>query len=276
MMISKMKKSKNKNKEVGKMGLKINRKWWKGSIKWIVLGLAFLTLLIVFVRLVTWEDDYYRKMEGSERDVVAKKKEEEKPPVELIEEEPTEEEVREYIVAPDRPRYLTIDKLRVYGARIIPVGINSEGQLGTPNNIFDVGWYESSGLPGQGGTMLIDGHNGGPHVHGVFKDLPDLESGDIIEVERGDGVTFWYSVAENVAVGLDESDIYMATAMRSPESGRESLTLISCTGDWSDERGTYLSRQFTRAVLVRNGSEENENSDESSDDTGDEGSDETE
>lgn len=219
---------------------------WKKWIKWGALGLVCVLFLAFFIRVVTWEDAYYREMEGSERAVAEVKEEKE----ELSEEEPTDDEVREYTVAPDRPRYLTIDKLGVYGARIIPVGINSDGQLGTPNNIFDVGWYESSGLPGQGRTMLIDGHNGGPHIHGVFKNLPDLENGDTIEVERGDGWIFYYSVVENVTVGLDESDVYMATAMRSPESGKESVTLISCTGDWSDERDTYLSRQFTRAVLT--------------------------
>ena len=59
-----------------------------------------------------------------------------------------------------------------------------------------------------------------------------------------------YKVVENKAVLLSESDAYMATAARSPEQGKESVTLISCTGEWSQQRGTYLSRQFTRAVLI--------------------------
>ena len=98
--------------------------------------------------------------------------------------------------------------------------------------------------------MLIDGHNGGPHVHGVFKDLPDLEVGDVIKIERGDGLVYNYRVVENKAVALDQADKYMVTAMRSPEKGKQSLTLISCTGEWSQQQGTYLSRQFTRAVLI--------------------------
>ena len=98
--------------------------------------------------------------------------------------------------------------------------------------------------------MVIDGHNGGPHVYGVFKRLPDLVSGDIIQVEKGDGTIFKYKVVENTTVPLADSDKYMATAARSPEAGKESVTLISCTGEWSQSQGTYLSRQFTRAVLV--------------------------
>ncbi len=130
------------------------------------------------------------------------------------------------------------------------MSINSRGELSTPNNIFDVGWYDASGKPGQGGTMVIDGHNGGPNVHGVFKDLPVLKEGDIILVERGDGVKYNFKVVENKSVLLSESDAYMKTAMHSPVPGKESVTLITCTGEWSQVQRTYLSRQFTRAILA--------------------------
>lgn len=226
------------------MNLKNN---WKKITKWAVLGVLAVLGLGFFVRVAVWEGDYYARMEGSER-VAAITAE---PEVEeLVEVKPTETEVVEYTVAPDRPRYLTIEKLGVYNARVIAVGINSKGELGTPNNIFDIGWYDASGKPGHGGTMLLDGHNGGPNIHGVFKDLPSLVQGDIVKIERGDGTVFKYKVVENYSVLLSEANVEMNTAMRSPESGRESLTLISCTGEWSQAQGTYLSRQFTRAVLV--------------------------
>ena len=216
-------------------------------MKWGVVVLVGVLFLVFFVRVVTYEDAYFKEKHGSERAVVTDNVGQGE---ELIEVEPTEEEVREYVVAADRPRYLSVEKLGVEKARILPVGINPDGELGTPNNIFDVGWYESSGKPGQGKTMLIDGHNGGPHMHGVFKELPSLVAGDRIVVERGDGMMFTYAVVENIEVPLDRSDVYMATAMKSPESGKESVTLITCTGEWSQAQGTYLSRKFTRAVLL--------------------------
>lgn len=227
------------------MSLKI--KGWRKIIKctiWSVLGVLFL---IFFIRVATFEASYYNEKEGSERAVAIETEKEEE---ELIEVEPTEEEVKEYTVAADRPRYLSVEKLGIYNARILPMGVNAKGELDTPRNIFDVGWYEGSGKPGQGGTMVIDGHNGGPHVLGVFKNLPSLTEGDIIKVERGDGVVYKYKVVENNSVLLSEADKYMATAAKSPEVGKESVTLISCTGEWSQSQGTYLSRQFTRAILV--------------------------
>ena len=218
---------------------------WRRIVKWSVWGVLLILFLVFLIRVATFEQGYYSEKEGSERAVT-----EQVDNRELDETEPTETEVAEYTVAPDRPRYLSIEKLGITNSRILPMGVNTSGELDTPNNIFDVGWYESSGKPGGGGTMLIDRHNGGPHVYGVFKRLPELTTGDIIQVERGDGKVFKYKVVENVSVPLSDSDKYMATAAKSPETGKESVTLISCTGEWSQAQGTYLSRQFTRAILI--------------------------
>ena len=226
------------------MSLKINLNW-KQILKWGAIAIFGIFILVFFIRVAVFEDSYYREKEGSERAEAVTVQEEP-----LEEEAPTEEQVTEYTVAADCPRYLSISKLGVVNARIIAVGVKSNGELGTPNNIFDVGWYEASGKPGQGKTIVIDGHNGGPHVHGVFKDLPNLVEGDIIKIERGDGKIFEYKVVENKTVVQSEADAYMKTAFKSPVSGKESVTLISCTGEWSQAQGTYLSRQFTRAILV--------------------------
>lgn len=230
------------------LGMSLKIKGWRKIIKYTGWTLLAVLFLAVMIRIISFENNYYNAKEGSERAIAEEV--EEKTEEELIEEEPTETEVQEYTVAPDRPRYLTIEKLGINKARILAMGVNAAGELDTPRNIFDVGWYEGSGKPGQGGTLIIDGHNGGPHVLGVFKNTPKLVNGDIITVERGDGVIYKYSVVENNAVPLAEADAYMSKAARSPEPGKESVTLISCTGEWSQAQGTYLSRQFTRATLV--------------------------
>lgn len=225
------------------MSLRI--KGWRKIIVWAVYAVLAILALVFLIRVAVFENDYYNEKQGSERAAVLVAED-----TELDETVPTEQEIKDYVVAADKPRYLTVEKIDVKNARILPMGVNASGELATPVSIFDVGWYDGSGKPGQGGTMVIDGHNGGPHVHGVFKNLPDLAKGDIIKVERGDGKVFEYKVVENVTVPLAESDAYMATALKSPEKGKESVTLISCTGEWSQSRKTYLSRQFTRAVLV--------------------------
>ncbi len=224
------------------MNLKIS---WKKVVKWGLWALAGILFLVFLIRVATFEAGYYDEKEGSERAISENGDRDD-----LIETEPTEEEVKEYTVAADHPRYLTVPALGIKKARILQVGVNNKGEMDTPRNIFDVGWYDGSGLPGKGGTMVIDGHNGGPHVKGVFKALPNLAVGEIIQVERGDGTIYKYKVVENKEVPLSEADAYMSTASASPERGKESVTLISCSGEWSESKGTYLSRQFVRAVLV--------------------------
>lgn len=235
---------------ISMMSLRLGRR--RDIIRWAIWFVVAVTFLTFLLRIVCFENAYYSEKEGSERAVAVKQDEGEEvvETEELVEVPPTETEVYEYVVLPDQPRYLTIDRLGIRNARILTMGINERGELDTPNNIFDVGWYISSGKPGQGGTMIIDGHNGGPHIRGVFKDLPSLVVGDMVKVERGDGLVFQYRVADSVAVSLKEANDYMKEAFKSPEKGKESLTLITCTGDWSDQRQTYLSRQFIRAILV--------------------------
>lgn len=228
------------------MNLKINN--WKYVLKWIVGGILAIVFLTFLIRVISFENYYYDSKEGSERDIPSDALTDQGE--ELIEIKPSESEVKEYTVPSDYPRYLSIESLGINNARVLPMGVNSSGELATPNNIFDVGWYEGSGKPGQGGTLLIDGHNGGPNVYGVFKNLPSMVEGDSIVIERGDGVIFKYVVTENKTVSLEDSDAYMTTAAKSPEKGKESITLISCSGEWSQKQGTYLSRQFVRAVLA--------------------------
>ncbi len=229
------------------MSLKINTSP-KQIAKYIIVSILCIFVLVFFIRVALYEADYYPRMEGSERDATIANIPAEQE--ELIEEKPTETEVREYTVAADRPRYLTIPKLSIYNARVLAMGVDSDGALSTPRNIHDVGWYVDSGKPGAGKTLVIDGHNGGPRVHGVFKDLPNLNQGDIIIVERGDGIKFNYEVRENKQVALENANKEMATAMRSPVKGTESITLITCSGEWSQTKGTFLSRQFVYAVLI--------------------------
>lgn len=215
----------------------------------ILLGLILFALTFFFARTAIWEHNYYNEKEGMPRAVANLIEEVVQ---EVSEEEVTEQQRREHTVAADEPRYLSIAKLSIKNARIFSMGINKSGELDTPYGIFDIGWYSQSGKPGyNNGVLVMDGHNGGPNVEGVLKHLNQLYAGDEIVVERGDGQTFTYQVVDNKEVPLSEADDYMTTAFQSPIPGRESLTLISCIGEWSQVQQTYLSRQFARAVLVK-------------------------
>lgn len=213
-----------------------------------VLGAIAVLLAVFFVRVAVWEHNYLAAMEGSERDVVSNGTDGTEQEADTT--EPTETEVREYTVAPERPRYLSIPSLGIINSRVVAVGLMANGEIGTPYNVYDVGWYNGSSLPGSNGTAFIDAH-GGSIGYSVFKILPNIKIGDTITIEMGDGRKFNYVVAETqeVAIG-NEANSYMSHyAFSSPEPGVGSLTLITCTGDWWQTSRTYSHRFFVRAVL---------------------------
>ena len=230
------------------MSLRINTIVSKLPKILLVLLLVFITGCLIKVAI--WEHFYYTGIEGTERKPVEEVNVDAPEAREVDETEVTAEQVSAHVVAADKPRYLSIDKLNLKNARIREVGLTKAGALATIANIFDVGWYRASAKPGKGGTLLMDGHNGGPTKSGVFKKLNTLEIGDVITVERGDGQLFYYSVVENQDMPVEKANQYMATMQTSPVSGQESLSLITCTGEWSQSQRTYLSRTMLRAVLI--------------------------
>lgn len=227
---------------------------------YIALGVVILLLAIFFARVAIWEHNYLNRMEGSERHVTSVT-----PSGEINEvddTEPTATEVSEYMVAPGKPRYFSIPSINLYNSRIVEIGIKSSGELSTPHNIYNVGWYNGSSLPGSNGVAIIDGHGGAPGI-GVFGNLParpgrnrGVIAGDLITIEMGPelgeekGTIYTYRVVDTATKPLgEEANEYMATAFTSPVRGQGSITIITCTGDWWQASKTYSHRHFVRAVL---------------------------
>lgn len=213
-----------------------------------ILGVIAALLVIFFGVVAIREHIYYTSMEGSERHTVASNDTTEEQEADTT--EPTDDEVREYTVAPERPRYLSIPSLGIFNSRVVAVGQLANGEIGTPYNVYDVGWYTGSSLPGSKGTAFIDAH-GGSIGWSIFKILPNIRIGDTVTIEMGDGRVFNYIVTETQEVALgNEANQYMAHyAFSSPQPGVGSLTLITCTGDWWQSSHTYSHRFFVRAVL---------------------------
>lgn len=162
----------------------------------------------------------------------------------------TTEKKAEHTAAPTHPKLVTIPALQITDARVFGVGVTSNGEVDTPHNIYDIGWYTKSSQPGEDlGAVLIDGHNGGPTKDGIFKRLPELAIGSLITIERGDGKKVTYVVKENKTVDVEElNNGGMEELARSAEGGSQGLNLISCTGKWIPAKETYDKRVIVRAV----------------------------
>ena len=147
-----------------------------------------------------------------------------------------------YTVAADLPRYIYIPKLSVQ-AIIRPLGLTAAGQLATPNNVYDTGWYTKSSQPGQPGAAVIDGHVSSWTTNGVFYGLKTLQAGDAIQIERGDGTKLSYLVVKKQVYGYQQVD--MSAVLSPVEAGKPGLNLITCTGDVI--KGT---NDFTERVVI--------------------------
>lgn len=161
----------------------------------------------------------------------------------LDEQQVSEKDYVRHVVGPNLPRYLSIDRLKLR-SRVYKVGLLRDGTIDTPKNIFDVGWYGASQRPGDAsGATIMVGHVSGMTLPGVFSGLKDLKIGDIVSVERGDGLRVRYSVA-----GRDISaskNIDMTKAGSSFQSDRPGLNLITYYGEYNN-----LTKGFSQILIV--------------------------
>lgn len=160
--------------------------------------------------------------------------------------EPTEQDINTYTVAPDQPRFITIDKVSKK-ARVRSVGINATGQIQTPSNVFDAGWYADSVKPGSpGGASVIDGHVSGFTEKGVFYELKNAQNGDIITVELGSGQVVRYKVVAKETYAADKVD--MAKVLVAHNTAKHGLNLITCTGSVQGMEYSHRLVVFTEAI----------------------------
>lgn len=154
---------------------------------------------------------------------------------------PSKNALSSYSVAPDLAKIIRIPSIGV-NARVLQVGVKTDGSLGTPSNVYDTAWYTGSAKPGQPGATLIDGHVSSWTTHGVFYSIKDLKAGDAIQIVKGDGSLVNYQVAKVQSYDADNVD--MAAAMK-PIEGTSGLNLITCTGQVV--KGT---NHFDKRVIV--------------------------
>jgi sortase (surface protein transpeptidase) len=163
------------------------------------------------------------------------------------EDKPTADAMANYKVEPSLPRYVRINKIDVF-ARVMREGVDKTGALKAPGNVHDVGWYENSSKPGEAGAMLLDSHVSGPTTKGAFYAIKNLKPGDTIEVERGDGQKFTYSVVRSTVADADQTD--MGDAMLPAVDGKPGLNLITCTGAFDAKTSTFKQRIIVFATQV--------------------------
>jgi LPXTG-site transpeptidase (sortase) family protein len=142
------------------------------------------------------------------------------------------------------PARLTIDSIEV-DAEVEVLEI-VDGTMQEPTTADVVSWYKETGRLGEPGNIVIAGHlNYWGDPEGVFFDLAALEEGDIVTLTGPDGDTYRYEVTwtEEVSTGTLPTDVTGPTEV-------ESLTLITCSGEWNAAASEYDHRTVVRAERI--------------------------
>ncbi len=137
------------------------------------------------------------------------------------------------------------------------------GALPSPDTPDDVVFYDFAGFsgfggyPGVGGNGIFSGHVDSGHMacqngtvqppcEAVFWNINKLASGDTIEIDLGD-LVYRYSVTGSQDIKADDvakwAEVFKATST-------ESITLITCAGDFNPSTKEYDSRHVVTATRV--------------------------
>lgn len=141
--------------------------------------------------------------------------------------------------------------------------VGGDGQMAIPSGPADVVWYDFALWEGFGGSVgagrnaVFSGHvdysaqvpYAGEHFRGrgVFFDLNLLSPGDTMEVDIA-GETLRYSVLWRKQVAADAAPDW--ADILSSDVEVDSITIITCGGDFNFTTRSYLERVVVRAVRV--------------------------
>lgn len=143
------------------------------------------------------------------------------------------------------PKTLTIPIINLE-ADILEMGLTDSGNMESPLNVEDVGWYKYGARPGSLGSAVMAGHLGvGALERGIFINLDKLVLQDTITVTDEEGLTATFSINKIETYGKDE----IVSEVFNRSDGRY-LNLITCTGKWLPLENTYSQRLIIFADRV--------------------------
>jgi len=149
------------------------------------------------------------------------------------------------------PVRLVIPKLNI-AASFQYEGLTASGTMETPSNVYDVGWYTGSALPGAQGVSIVIGHvaqirKSVVTIPGVFSDLGALVPGDTFYVVNDRGATSTFVVRESRSYDptADATDVF------TDSDGGAHLNFITCEGTWDQSQLEYTQRLVVFADAVQ-------------------------
>ncbi|RKT17200.1 sortase family protein [Streptomyces sp. 1114.5] len=139
--------------------------------------------------------------------------------------------------APSPPTRLLVPAAGV-DAPVTGLGLNADGTVQVPpaDRGEEVGWYRNGPAPGETGPAVLIGHLDTVHGPAVFRQLPKLQPGALIQVRRADGSTVDFKVRTLLQAAKND----FPTEQVYGDTPAPALRLITCggrigsDGHWTD------------------------------------------
>ncbi|WP_040285008.1 class F sortase [Sporosarcina koreensis] len=129
------------------------------------------------------------------------------------------------------------------------VGTLPNGQMGVPQDVNHVGWFEPGTLPGSQGSAVMAGHIDSLTGPAIFYKLDKLKQGDEVIVSGEDGEQMTFSVTRSETYPRDAAPIQDIFGF----SYGSRLNLITCTGEFNRQAKTHEERLVVYTELKENG-----------------------
>ena len=143
------------------------------------------------------------------------------------------------------PRRIRIPNIGV-NAAIEAVGLDGQGRMDVPRNIWNTAWYKLGYKPGERGNAVIDGHLDGQYSAAVFWNLSKLVPGNRIYIADDKGVEKVFEVYDVATYSYDQAPL---DRIFGPSNDAQ-LNLITCNGTFDRKSANYDKRFVAYARMV--------------------------
>jgi LPXTG-site transpeptidase (sortase) family protein len=133
-------------------------------------------------------------------------------------------------------------------AAVVDLGLNQDGTLEVPTDFDVTGWYTGRSVPGDIGPSVVVGHVDSHTGPAVFIELNRLEVGDLVQIDRSDGLVAWFQIRELTQVDKDE----FPTQQVYGDTAEPTLRLITCGGNFDRSARSYRDNLIAFADHIGN------------------------
>lgn len=222
----------------------------------ITMGTAVMLCVVLFFILRPLANDAVEESE-SQSEVKADS-------LTTVKEEPTVDKIAEFPILPEQreklesvqrkrqesikgmaPAQIEIPSIKVKTA-IEPTGILENGEMGVPEDVDEVGWFEPGFKVGAKGHAVLAGHVDSLTGPAIFYDLKKVKLGETVTLTDADGRKMVFEVTEITSYETDEAPIEEIFG----NSTKRMINLITCTGDFNRKIGSHEERLVVSAELV--------------------------